>query len=153
MERDVPGADVVVETFTSPLRALERAEEEDFSLIISDYRMPEMDGVEFLSRVIELQPGVARMILSGYADRDAIGVAINETRILRFFGKPWDDAKLRRTVADLLCHHREHLEATAREDRLLGRERMRRRLEREAPGLMRVDFDDDGAIPLDDMPR
>ncbi|MEO8460780.1 MAG: response regulator [Dokdonella sp.] len=151
---DVIDDAVVFETFTSPLNALARLEEEDFDLIIADYRMPEMSGVKFLSRAIEGQPGIARMILSGYADRDAIVEAINETQISRFLGKPWDDVELRSTVATLLMQRRARNSAGmpggSETDLRLSREaKACRRLEVEAPGIMQLDIDDAGGINLD----
>src|SRR5512141_3003631 len=83
------------ETFTSPQAAIERGEEQDFDLVISDYRMPAMNGVEFLSRLMETQPNAPRMIVSGFADRDAIIAAVNEVHLARFIEKPWDEEALR----------------------------------------------------------
>ena len=90
------------ETFTSPQAAIERSEEQDFDLVISDYRMPAMNGVEFLSRLMETQPNAPRMIVSGFADRDAIIAAVNEVHLARFIEKPWDEEALRRAVVSLL---------------------------------------------------
>lgn len=90
------------ETFTSPEAAIERSDEQDFDLVISDYRMPSMNGVEFLSRVMELQPSVPRVIISGYADREAIIAAVNTVHLTRFIEKPWDDHVLRQAVVSIL---------------------------------------------------
>ena len=90
------------ETFTSPEAAIERSEVQDFDLIISDYRMPSMNGVEFLSQVMESQPSVPRVIISGCADRDAIISAVNEVHLARFLEKPWDDQALRDAVVSIL---------------------------------------------------
>lgn len=99
---ELDGEALKVEMFTSPEKALERSEEQDFDLVISDYRMPGMDGVEFLSAMMELQPAVPRMICSGYADRDAIIAAVNEVQLARFIGKPWVDEELAAAVVALL---------------------------------------------------
>jgi len=90
------------ETFTSPEAAIKRCDEQDFDLVISDYRMPSMNGVEFLTGVMKLQPSVPRMIISGYADRDVIIAAVNEVRLTRFVEKPWDDQELRNVVVSIL---------------------------------------------------
>jgi two-component system NtrC family sensor kinase len=74
-----------------------------FRLVISDYRMPGMNGVEFLSEVWRRWPDTERMILSGYADLAAIVASINLGRIYKFIAKPWNDD-------DLLCIVREALE-------------------------------------------
>ena len=71
-----------------------------FQVVISDYRMPFMDGVEFLKEVYRRWPDTVRIVLSGYADTAAIVSAINEGRIYKFIPKPWDDKELRVTVAN-----------------------------------------------------
>lgn len=90
------------EAFTSPEAAIERSDEEDFDLVISDYRMPSMNGVEFLARIMESQPLVPRVIISGCADREAIISAVNEVHLARFLEKPWDDHALRDAVVSIL---------------------------------------------------
>jgi len=73
-----------------------------FQVVISDYRMPAMDGVEFLKEVYRRWPDTVRIVLSGYADTAAIVSAINEGRIYKFIPKPWNDNELRVTVANAL---------------------------------------------------
>jgi two-component system NtrC family sensor kinase len=73
-----------------------------FQVVISDYRMPAMDGVEFLKEVYQRWPDTVRIVLSGYADTAAIVSAINEGRIYKFIPKPWNDNELRVTVANAL---------------------------------------------------
>jgi response regulator RpfG family c-di-GMP phosphodiesterase len=63
-------------------------------VILSDERMPEMTGSEFLSRVKDLHPNTVRMVLSGYANVDAITNAVNRGAIYKFFLKPWNDEEL-----------------------------------------------------------
>ncbi|WP_298851103.1 response regulator [uncultured Aquimonas sp.] len=150
------GEGIQVETHTSAEQALERMESEDFDLVISDYRMPEMSGVEFLSRAIELQPHVARMILSGYADRDAILASINETQVSRFLCKPWDDGELRNLIATTLVQSRIIREAltrasSAKQTAATGRMTVASeldKLESEFPGITRIQRAEDGGIIL-----
>lgn len=78
------------------LKAFEK--EPSIQLVISDYRMPEMTGVEFLRRVKELYPDTIRIILSGYADVMAIVEAINDGQVYKFIGKPWNDQDLLTTI-------------------------------------------------------
>jgi len=67
-------------------------------LVISDYRMQGMNGVEFLARVKEEYPETMRLILSGFADATAIVEAINDGQVYKFMPKPWDDQELLTTV-------------------------------------------------------
>jgi len=109
-----------VETYTSAHDALRRLQVIPFDVIVADYRMPEMDGVEFLARAKELQPYTMRLVLSGMADRDALEAAINRAEIYRFVSKPWDDDELRDILAAALHERRRRTE-----DHLLA-ERARR---------------------------
>jgi len=81
-------------------------EEEDIRMVISDYRMPEMNGVEFLRQVYEKSPDTIRIVLSGYADTAAVVEAINQGQIYKFIPKPWNDEELLSTVSAAL-HHQE----------------------------------------------
>ncbi len=91
-----------VETYTSAPEALRRLEVIPFDVIVADYRMPEMNGVEFLTQAKRLQPQTMRLILSGMADRDALEKAINQAEIYRFVSKPWDDDELRNLISATL---------------------------------------------------
>ena len=66
-------------------------ESEPIDLVISDMRMPEMDGAQFLAQVRERWPDTIRMLLTGYSDVTAIIDAINRGEIYRYITKPWDD--------------------------------------------------------------
>ena len=69
-------------------------------MIVSDQRMPEMSGTEFLSRVKELYPDTIRIVLSGYSEIETITQAVNRGAIYKFFTKPWDDAQLRENLRE-----------------------------------------------------
>lgn len=69
-------------------------------VIVSDHRMPEMTGTEFLSKVKNTHPGTVRMVLSGYADLQFIADAINRGAIYKFLTKPWEDDLLRANVQE-----------------------------------------------------
>ncbi len=75
------------------------AENPDIQVVIADYRMPGMNGVEFLRQVCEKYPDTVRTVLSGYAETFAVVAAINEGHIFKFIAKPWSDEELRQTVA------------------------------------------------------
>lgn len=81
---------------------LELLEKEEVQLVVSDQRMPEMTGVQFLQQVKQLYPNTIRVVLSGYAEAGAIVEAINQGEVYRFLGKPWDDEQLRLTFRQCL---------------------------------------------------
>ncbi|AOE83124.1 diguanylate cyclase [Pseudomonas sp. TCU-HL1] len=77
----------------------------EVQVILSDQRMPEMSGTEFLSRVKDLYPDTVRMVLSGYTDLKTVTDAINQGAIYKFLTKPWDDNQLRSTVSEAFFHN------------------------------------------------
>ncbi len=74
-------------------------------VIVSDQRMPDMDGTAFLERVRDLYPDTMRMVLSGYTDLATITEAINRGAIYRFLTKPWNDDELREHIRDAFRAH------------------------------------------------
>lgn len=83
-----------VEAFTDPHAALERARTQTFDAVISDYRMPAMDGIAFLKAFTVLQPHCARLVLSGRSDAQAVLRMVDEAAIHRFVAKPWSRSEL-----------------------------------------------------------
>ncbi len=77
-------------------------------LILSDYRMPEMSGSEFLEAASELVPHTPRMILTGYADIQSAMDTINQGRACRLLAKPWDDEELLQAVREGLLQEGEY---------------------------------------------
>jgi response regulator RpfG family c-di-GMP phosphodiesterase len=86
---------------------LETIEKEHIDLVISDMRMPQMSGAEFLAEVAKRQPGTVRILLTGYADLNSTIDAVNKGQIFRYVSKPWEDNDLRMTVQQGL--ERQHL--------------------------------------------
>jgi len=80
-----------VKTFTSAKEALAYIEKEPIDLVVSDYLMPEMDGITFLASVRDLRPEVPRIILTGYADKENAIKAINNVGLFQYIEKPWDN--------------------------------------------------------------
>lgn len=92
-------------TTTSVHEAFSLLAENDVQVIISDQRMPEMSGTEFLSRVKAIHPDTVRIVLSGYTDLKSVTEAINEGSIYKFLTKPWDDKQIREHVQKAFQHH------------------------------------------------
>ena len=88
--------DYEVVAFTSPKEALEHVRKHKVDLVISDFLMPDMDGIEFLAHVKDLQPEATRVLLTGYADKENAIKAINDVGLYQYIEKPWenDDLKL-----------------------------------------------------------
>lgn len=86
--------DYAVKSFTSTAAALDYLRDNDADLVVSDYLMPEMDGISFLSKVRELRPEIPRIILTGYADKENAIKAINEVGLFQYIEKPWDNRDL-----------------------------------------------------------
>lgn len=85
---------------------LEILEREAIDLVISDMRMPEMDGARFLEQVRNRWPATTRILLTGYADVTSTIEAINRGEIFRYISKPWDDNDLTLIVRDALERRR-----------------------------------------------
>ena len=80
--------------FNSPKEALEFLVQNVPDLVISDFLMPEMNGLEFLSEVKKLYPEVSKILLTGYADKENAIRAINEIGLYRYIEKPWNNDDL-----------------------------------------------------------
>ncbi len=82
------------EFFTDPRLALEYLKDNVPDLVISDFMMPEMNGLEFLSKVNSLYPEVSKILLTGYADKENAIKAINEVGLYKYITKPWENDDL-----------------------------------------------------------
>ena len=80
--------------FNSPKEALEFLKDNTPDLVISDFLMPEMNGLEFLSEVNKTYPEVSKILLTGYADKENAIKAINEIGLYRYIEKPWSNDDL-----------------------------------------------------------
>lgn len=89
-------------TASSGPEGLQLMDEKKVHLVISDQRMPEMSGTDFLEKVKEKHPDVLRIILTGYTEVDAITGAINKGNIYKFFLKPWNDETLKLEIRKAL---------------------------------------------------
>ena len=78
--------------------ALDIVKDKDIDVIVADHRMPRMTGVEVLSKVRAMSPRTVRILLTGYADLDAVEGSINESEVFRFLTKPCAPKQLRETI-------------------------------------------------------
>ena len=91
----------------SAAQGLELLAANEVQVVLSDQRMPEMSGTEFLSRVRALYPGTVRMVLSGYSDLDAVTAAVNQGAIYKYLSKPWMEDELKHEIREAFRHHGE----------------------------------------------
>lgn len=120
-------------------------------LVISDYMMPGMTGLEFIKRIRALYPGIVRIMLTGHAETDMVIAAINEGEIYRFLIKPWDNMDLKillRNAFEKLELERENrllLATVKKQSDVLGK------LEKESPGITALKKDATGTFIIDDI--
>lgn len=122
-----------VEVYTNPVAALERARQFEFDIVIADYRMPGLNGVELLRALRECCPDTIRLMLSGVSDFAVILDAVNSAQIFHFICKPWGPEQLREVIGKALAQRgaslrsrgdeRGAMDAQARLALLTGRER------------------------------
>lgn len=138
-------------TASEPAEAFDVLRVSRVDLVISDYMMPNMTGLEFIKKVRAMYPGIMRIMLTAHAGVDWIVSAINDGEIYRFLLKPWDDMDLK----ILLRNAFEKLELE-RENRLLlmtvkKQSEVLKKLEGEHPGITELNTDESGTLVIDDV--
>ncbi|MGH0029743.1 MAG: response regulator, partial [Myxococcota bacterium] len=109
--------DYEVVTSNDPRKALEILDEQPpFAAVLTDQRMPDMSGVEFVSEVCRRHPSTVRMILTGFSDMDAIIQAINDGHVYSYITKPWEPEQLKQVMKQAV----EHYKLTIENERLLA---------------------------------
>ena len=98
LKRMLRGEQYEVSCFNDPVEALAKLDQEQFDVIVSDMRMPEMSGADFLLQAAQLWPGTPRILLTGYSDHESTVRAINDAKIFRYVSKPWDNDELRSLI-------------------------------------------------------
>ncbi|UTW07703.1 response regulator [Pseudomonas benzenivorans] len=144
-------------TFSDVYEALDALTAHDYAVIVSDYKMPNLDGITYLKFAKQRQPEAVRLMLTGHGDRQSMIQAINEAEVYRFISKPWEDYEVEgalRSAIDLHLLRKENrhlLEQVRRQKSSLELQQQELwRLETENPGLTRVVRDTDGSIIIDD---
>ncbi len=143
-------------TYSSPEQAIaELRFKTDVNVIVSDYRMLGMNGVEVLSELKEICPNAIRILLSGQADLNSVLQAINQAEIYRFITKPWIDEDFVFTLCTAidfqkLTQENMKLSQIVRNQKTTIDNHLRElnRLERESPGLTKVSWNEDGCIDI-----
>ncbi|WP_456294728.1 EAL domain-containing protein [Vibrio sp. AK197] len=116
IERELRNKVAQIHTATSASEALDILSRNHIGLVITDYRMPHMDGAEFLLKVNSMFPEIPTIMLSGQADIIGVSKALNAGALNKYVSKPWDKSKLFDTICQTLKEHRE----TSQRDKLTG---------------------------------
>ena len=138
LQRHFQPQQVGVEICADPLHALQRLHEAHFDVLLSDYRMPRLDGVTLLARARELNPRTVRLMLSAAADFGTVLAAVNRAGVFRYIPKPWSEPQL---LADLRAALAFDPCAAPSADEL-----ERRRLEALEPGITQVEWGPNGEV-------
>jgi len=83
---------------SSPQRGLELFKEHGPKIVLSDQRMPQMTGLDLLTRIKEIDPDTVRILITGYSDITVVVKALNEALVAKYLTKPWSHEDLRRIV-------------------------------------------------------
>lgn len=148
------GDRVTLELHTDPHAALARVGEERFDVVCSDFRMPTIDGVQFLRFVRELQPESVRMIVSASTEIQGVMAAINDVGVFRYVVKPWtatvlvDDLRAAIAQAEADREQRGLAEAKRLEDPAHRAKREREYLDALEPGLGDVEWTEQGEVVM-----
>lgn len=78
--------------------AIRMLESKDIEIIITDQRMPNMTGIEFLEKIIAIYPEPMRILLTGYSDLNAVIDAVNKGKIYHYLAKPWNEDEINLTI-------------------------------------------------------
>lgn len=124
-----------IHLFNSPADAVEFLKTETPDLIISDFLMPEMNGLEFLTEAKKLHPEVSMILLTGYADKENAIKAINEIGLYKYIEKPWDNDDLLMNIRNGI--ERSHLLSSLR-DKIQELEEAKEQLEEYSVNLEKL---------------
>jgi|GEM_PF-1178816 len=133
----------------SPRGALAVLTTQQVAVLVSDYEMPEMTGIELAVRARALQPETVRIMLTGRSTLDTAIDGINIAEVFRFMSKPFSPEMLRVEVAAAVAHHREITAVVRERMTVVRRQRLVEALEVDHPGITVVARDEAGAYLLD----
>ena len=105
LRRLLRGQPYDIVTHTCAADALKAMEDQPAQLVIADYRMPGMTGIEFLREIRRRWPNTVRIILSGYAEVSVLIAAVNEGEIYKFIAKPWNDEEIKLHIRRAIEQH------------------------------------------------
>ena len=156
LQRELRDSDWDITACNDPEGGLQLLASQDFDVVMSDYRMPRVSGVQVLAEARRLQPTSMRIMLSGYTDAPAMLQAVNNAELFRYLLKPWDPRELQDALFAALRKRKEIkvgrmliAQKIRERNELKRREQARCQLEAMEPGLTDVDFSPNGTIRID----
>ncbi len=135
----------------SPFKALDLLRNIKVNVVISDYKMPGMNGIELFSEIKKHAPEIVRILITGVADLNTAIESINRGEVYRFFNKPYNEIELALAIRQgleqvtLMDSNRRMLEVLQMQSSYINN------LESMFPGISKVDRDDDGAVLAADI--
>ncbi len=150
LKRSLRKMDYEIFTASSPEKALSLLDRESIDVIVSDEKMPECSGVDFLAQVCREYPDIVRVLLTGNAQLDMAIRAINQGEIFRFLTKPCQEEDLHLTLRQAIQYRSLLSESYRLLETMKNQSDLLDDLERKEPGITKVKRDASGAIVLED---
>ena len=139
-----------IRTADGPKAAWDALTTRPADIVLSDFKMPRISGLDLLQRVREEYPDTIRIMLTGHADVETVIGAVNNSEIYRFLTKPWNDEELK-LVLRLAAAHLDTMRENRRLTQLVAKQaELIRRIEDANPGITRVARNRDGAVLVED---
>lgn len=130
---------------SDPTEALEWVGTKDVAVLVSDFEMPKMTGVELQAAARMIRPETVRVLMTGRQTLDTAVAGINLGEIFRYVQKPFEAKVLREIVKDAVARHKELLMTAADRARAQRRDRIVQELENEYPDITHIDRANDGS--------
>lgn len=148
LSRALRSEDFDIRTADGPKAGWDALMERPADIVLSDFKMPRMSGLEFLRRVREEFPDTIRIMLTGHADVETVIDAVNTSEIYRFLTKPWADDELK-LVLRLAASHLESMRENRRLVEVVTRQAaLIQEVENRHPGITRIARDAGGAVVI-----
>ncbi|OGL46454.1 MAG: hypothetical protein A2161_02445 [Candidatus Schekmanbacteria bacterium RBG_13_48_7] len=150
LNRALRGENYQILTARNAVEAINVMVQSGAEMVITDYQMPGISGIELLKEIKTRWPDTIRCLITGQADLDGAIEAINEGRIYRFILKPWNNEELRLIISqalkyqDLLKENQKLLKTLTAQEKLL------KKIEMENPGITQIQRSVNGAIIIDE---